>query len=92
MPEPRPLLCTHCGSPAGVAEDVSAYVDWGAAVVDPDGVVRPAVKHFEFFAGDPIQARAVCLNADCGHQWKLRRKFDPERGEAAREASGRTHY
>ena len=85
MPESRALLCTRCGQPAGVAEDVNAYIDWGAAVIDPDGVVRPAVKSFEFFAADPYQARAVCQNTDCLHQWKLRRKFDPERGDSAPE-------
>ena len=89
MSESRPLLCTRCVHPVAVAEDVHAYVDWGAAVIDPDGVVRPAVKAFEFFAADPSQARAVCQNADCRHQWKLRRRFDPERGEAEAETSGR---
>jgi hypothetical protein len=76
-----------------VAEDVHAYLDWGTAVIDADGVVRPAVKSFEFFTADPFQARAVCQNADCRYQWKLRRKFDPERGEdAAPESMGRTHF
>jgi hypothetical protein len=28
---------------------------------------------------DHGRARAVCSNPKCGHQWTLRRRFDPER-------------
>ncbi|MGW0780378.1 hypothetical protein [Streptomyces sp. NPDC002913] len=78
QPDTRPLCCTQCGDPVGIAEDVTGYADWGQAVIDGNGVVRPAVQHMEFFKGDPIRVRAVCRNADCGHQWTLRRQFEPE--------------
>lgn len=81
MTESRPLLCTRCSSPCAVAEDVNAYIDWGLAVIDADGVVRPAVKAFEFHGNDPFRVRAVCQNGNCRYQWTLRRGFDPERGE-----------
>jgi hypothetical protein len=29
---------------------------------------------------DHGRARAVCSNPQCGHQWVLRRRFDPETG------------
>lgn len=74
----RPLLCTRCGSPAGVVEDATALADWGLAVVDDDGNVRPAVQRMEFHRGDPVRTRAVCTNDECGHQWTLRRHFIPE--------------
>ena len=75
----RPLPCTRCGSPCGIAEDVHAHADWGLAVVDDNGTVRPARQHMEFHKGDPIRIRAVCSNEACGHQWTLRRRFS-ERG------------
>jgi hypothetical protein len=81
MGAPRPLLCTQCGQQVSIAEDVSAYADYGEAVIDSDGVVHPAVKSFELHADDPIRARAYCTNPDCRHQWTLRRRFDPERGK-----------
>lgn len=73
----RPLPCTKCGSPAGVAEDVTGYCDWGLAVVDEQGTVRPAAQHMEFYKGDPVRVRAVCSSDGCGHQWTLRRRFEP---------------
>lgn len=73
----RPLLCTRCNSPAGVAEDVTAHCDWGLAVIDEQGTVRPAVQHMEFHKGEPVRVRAVCSRATCGHQWTLRRRFEP---------------
>jgi hypothetical protein len=73
----RALLCTRCGSPAGVAEDVECHADWGMAVIDDDGTVRPARQHMEFHKGEPVRVRAVCSSEDCGHQWTLRRRFDP---------------
>lgn len=75
----RPLPCTKCGTPVGLAEDFEGYLDWGAAMVDADGTVHPAVQHFELHKGDPVRVRAVCPK--CGHQWTLRRRFEPERGE-----------
>jgi hypothetical protein len=62
-------------------EDVDGTVDWGLAVVDENGTVRPAVQCMEFHKGDPIRTRAVCGNPNCEHQWTLRRRFDPLRGE-----------
>ncbi|WP_097964997.1 hypothetical protein OG473_39340 (plasmid) [Streptomyces anulatus] len=76
-PEVRPLLCTRCGDPVGIAEDVNGHVDWGQAVIDTTGTVRPAVQHMEFHAGDPVRVRAVCHNPACRHQWTLRRAFEP---------------
>lgn len=73
----RPLLCTQCGSPAGVAEDVTGHCDWGLAVIDEHGTVRPARLHMEFHKGDPVRVRAVCDNPECGYQWTLCRRFDP---------------
>lgn len=73
----RTLACTRCGSPCRVAEDVTGYVDWGDAVIDGAGTVRPAVQHMEFYSGDPVRVRAVCSSASCGHQWTLRRHFEP---------------
>jgi hypothetical protein len=77
----RPLRCTKCGSQVSVVEDVDGIVDWGLAVVDEDGTVRPAVRHMEFRAGESVRTRAVCDDPGCGHQWTLRRRFDPTRGE-----------
>jgi hypothetical protein len=73
----RLLLCTRCGSPAGVAEDFTGHADWGLAVIDDDGTVRPAKQHVEIHRGEPVRARAVCSNDECGHQWTLRRRFEP---------------
>lgn len=74
----RPLPCTRCGHPCGVAEDVAGHLDWGIAVVDSNGTVRPAKRHMDFYKGEPIRVRAVCNNPDCGHQWTLRRRFETE--------------
>jgi hypothetical protein len=73
----RPLPCTRCGSQAGVAEDYEGHADWGLAVIDDDGVVRPASQQVEIFNGEPVRVRAVCSNDECGHQWTLRRRFEP---------------
>ncbi|MEU4224322.1 hypothetical protein AB0F17_08515 [Nonomuraea sp. NPDC026600] len=55
-------------------------LDWGLAVVSRDGLVHPAEYQ------DPpvvtadnsshVGAWAVCDARSCGHQWKLRRRFD----------------
>lgn len=81
--EPRPLVCIRCAGPVDVAEDIEGVIDWGAAVIDADGVVRPADPHHRppvvlADTGGPIgRPRACCLA--CGHQWRLRRPFDPTR-------------
>ena len=75
----RPLTCTRCGAPCGIAEDMEVMADYGLAVVGEDGVVRPAEGligvHHEH--ATPLRARACCTNPECGHQWTLRRRFDP---------------
>lgn len=76
----RPLACTRCGSQCGIAEDVESYSDWGPAVIDDDGVVRPQSAEELGHKHDPtlVRRRAYCLASDCGYQWTLRRRFDPE--------------
>jgi hypothetical protein len=74
----RPLLCTRCGSPVGVAEDFVGHADWGTAVIDDNGTVRPARQHVDIYRDEPVRTRAVCGNDDCGHEWTLRRRFEPE--------------
>lgn len=80
----RPLLCTRCHSPVTIAEDITSYLDWGPAVIDDHGTVRPAdpdhtpppaMADNGYTVGRP---RACCTNRDCGHQWRLRRPFAPE--------------
>jgi hypothetical protein len=81
----RPLACPRCGASAGLAEDVTGFLDWGAVLIDNDGVLR---------LSDPDQSppplmadnsdatgrlRACCTNRECGHQWHTRRRFDPTR-------------
>lgn len=75
----RPLTCTHCGSRCGVVEDTEGCVDWGLAVVDEDGVVRPQRPEPEGITAVVriLGVRAVCENPECQHQWKLQRRFDP---------------
>lgn len=79
----RPLLCTKCGAHVVITEDITGYLDWGLALLDDDGVVRreevdcePRIVMADNSrpAGRP---RACCVNPDCGHQWTLRRHFDP---------------
>ncbi|SDN18484.1 hypothetical protein [Streptomyces wuyuanensis] len=82
----RPLACTKCGHQCGIAEDVESYSDWGPAVIGSDGVVRP--QHPDLESGhkhDPhtVRIRAYCQNANCGHQWTLRRRFDSLPEQAA---------
>lgn len=79
----RPLTCTRCGAPVGIAEDVTGFLDWGLAVIDADGIVRPANPHqtAPVLMADNADAtgrpRACCLNPACRHQWRLRRRFNP---------------
>ncbi|MET8746376.1 hypothetical protein [Streptomyces sp. NPDC004728] len=74
----RLLACTQCGQQCGVAEDYESYSDWGPAVVGEDGTVRPQSPDDGFghkHDPRPIRARAYCPT--CGHQWTLRRQFEP---------------
>jgi hypothetical protein len=77
----RLLGCTQCGSPAAVAEDTEGCVDWGLAVVDEDGVVRPQSTDPEGVTAvtNILRVRACCTNPGCEYQWTLRRRFDPTR-------------
>lgn len=77
------LACLRCGDPVTIAEDITGYIDWGLAIVDEAGTVRPAdpehtpppsMSDNSRTVGRP---RACCTNRDCGHQWRLRRPFDP---------------
>jgi hypothetical protein len=68
-----------------VVEDVTGYLDWGTAVIDDNGIVRPADPDAfpPYLTADNAEAsghpRACCESRECGHQWRLRRKFDPTR-------------
>lgn len=78
----RPLTCTRCGSPCGIAEDVQGYLDWGLAAVGDDGIIRPADPEHEppsvmSDSGGGGSIRACCTNPGCLHQWRPRRRFDP---------------
>jgi hypothetical protein len=80
IPEGTPLACPKCGSQAAAVEKVLGSLDWGLVVVGRDGVVHPAEHR------DPpvvtadnsstVGVWAVCDARSCGHQWKLRRRFD----------------
>lgn len=78
----RPLLCTKCHRQCGVAEDVESCIDWGPAVIDEDGTVRPQYGEAEdgyqevWNAVRTLRVRAFCANPECGHQWTLRRRLD----------------
>ncbi|MEV7154875.1 hypothetical protein AB0N77_09650 [Streptomyces misionensis] len=79
----RILVCPKCRYPAGIAEDVCGSLDWGFAVIDEHGTVRPADPQQKppVLSADNAEAtgrtRACCSNDDCRHQWTLRRPFDP---------------
>lgn len=79
------LTCPRCRCPATVVEDVTGYLDWGYAVIDNTGTVRPADPNqapptlSADNADSAGRARACCSNSDCQHQWRLRRPFDPTR-------------
>lgn len=74
----RPLLCTRCAAPVEIVEDVTGYIGWGPAVIGADGVVRPTIFGSTFLgdAGAPLGRPRACCSA-CGHQWRLRRPFEP---------------
>lgn len=75
--ETRPLSCTQCGDQCGIAEDYVSYSDWGPAVINQDGTVRPQDPDGGFghkHDPRPIRVRAYCPS--CGHQWTLRRRVD----------------
>jgi uncharacterized protein YbaR (Trm112 family) len=82
MPE-RILTCPVCRHPATIVEDVTGHLDWGFAVIDEDGVIRPADPNHTppVLMANNAEAtgklRASCDNDDCRHQWRPRRPFDP---------------
>ena len=80
---PRPLRCPRCDSPCDVVERVTVRLDWGAAVVGQDGIVRPedptvtpSYATAENSEGLPVPYGS-CSADTCRHQWRLRRRFDP---------------
>ncbi|MEV7675063.1 hypothetical protein [Streptomyces sp. NPDC088752] len=76
----RPLTCTRCGHQCGIAEDVESYSDHGPAVITEAGTVQPQhpeQEHGHKHDPRPVRTRAYCLDETCGHQWTLRRRFDP---------------
>ena len=81
IPTEAPLTCPKCRSQAAAVEKVLGTLDWGLAVVGHDGVVRPATKRQEppvvmADNSNPVGVWAICDARACGHQWKLRRRFD----------------
>jgi hypothetical protein len=80
----RILLCPKCRCPATVMEDVTGRLDWGHAVIDDTGTIRPADPEQKppTLMADNCDAtgriRACCPNDDCRHQWHPRRPFDPQ--------------
>jgi hypothetical protein len=78
----QPLTCTHCGGAVEVVEDVEGTLDWGPCVIGADGVVRPVsaglpMKVVMADNSTPVgRPRALCMDDDCGHQWRLRRRFE----------------
>ncbi|WP_442803624.1 hypothetical protein OG411_29835 [Streptomyces pseudogriseolus] len=80
----RPLICPKCGAHVAITEDITGYLDWGLAVLGDDGVVRREEADCEprIVMADnsrPVgRPRACCVNPGCGHQWRLRRPFDPQ--------------
>lgn len=83
MPE-RILLCPKCRHPAAVIEEVAGALDWGHAVIDEHGTIRPADpahKPPTLMADNSTttgRILACCQNDDCRHQWRPRRPFDPQ--------------
>ncbi|MCX5112188.1 hypothetical protein OOK13_40365 [Streptomyces sp. NBC_00378] len=79
----RILLCPKCRYPATVVEDVTGYLEWGYAVIDGTGILRPAdpEQRPPTLMADNCNStgriRACCANTHCRHQWALRRPFEP---------------
>ncbi|GGR70890.1 MULTISPECIES: hypothetical protein [Streptomyces] len=79
----RILTCPRCRYPATIAEDVTGHLDWGHAVIDESGTIRPADPQQKppTLTADNADAtgriRACCANDDCQHEWRPRRPFDP---------------
>lgn len=76
----QPLTCTKCGHPVEVVEYVETIVDYGPAVIDERGIVRPVGEVDPYGSkqdSEEIRAVAVCLDRTCRNRWTLRRKFDP---------------
>lgn len=87
----RRLLCTQCGAPVVVIEDVYGHIEWGPAIIGEDGIVRP--EHPDprddfqtvVYDGGISGIRACCTNDNCEYQWRLRRRFDPVTGTEGEE-------
>lgn len=91
MTAPEPLRCPRCRQQAAVVEQVLGRLDWGPAVLDADGAIRPEVRPEQVPAvtADNSTSTGVyghCDNKACQYEWKLRRRFDsaPESKEACR--------
>jgi hypothetical protein len=73
------LRCTQCGEQVSIVEVVEGFLDWGPAVVDDQGVVRPqeasGALSLDEWNSTPKGAYAHCDNRKCGYRWKLRRRF-----------------
>uniref|UniRef100_UPI003F4938FE hypothetical protein n=1 Tax=Streptosporangium sp. CA-235898 TaxID=3240073 RepID=UPI003F4938FE len=84
----RPLTCPRCRGPVAVVEDVLGHLDWGLAVVDDDGTVRPQIipDAMPVVTADNStpsgRPRAVCDSRTCGYEWRLRRRFTPASADA----------
>lgn len=73
------LTCSQCASRCGIAKDVEGCIDWGLAVIDEEGVVRPQHSEPEGItaAVRTLRVCAVCDSPECRYQRTLRRRFDP---------------
>jgi hypothetical protein len=58
---------------------MEVVADYGLAVVDHDGVVRPAegLEGVHHEHATKVRTRACCTNRKCEYQWALRRPFEP---------------
>ena len=80
----RILLCPKCRFAAAVIEEVTGQLDWGYAVIDSHGTIRPADPNRKppTLMADNATATgrilACCTNELCEHQWRPRRPFDPQ--------------
>lgn len=73
----RPFPCTRCGSQVNIGEESITWIDFGPAVIGPGGVVQAPQASTEGYVDEPNPYRtyAICSNPECGHQWRLRRRF-----------------